>query len=502
MKTIASRNDDLVVRTELQLKPDPRRVITKLFVPGDDAPPHGSRAAAVVDRVMAMDESAVDRALAATTERFAPRHPRLAETFAEHYASISHRLEPGAHPSPARRQLIGAYFTHEYALEGAALCNPSLVPHPDQDGLRAGQLRFVMSVRAIGEGHISSIGFRTGLIGPGGHISLDEPGLGLVTGRHHRVLCDRSLFSGKLAEAGHDDELAAFLQRNLGPRFTGEELERALSELHPQLHTRPSAHSTVERIHEIAANNYEAVFPAESTLGERVLWPVGPSESHGMEDARFVQFTTLDGEQVYYATYTAYDGRNIAPQLLETTDFRTFRASQLTGAAAANKGMALFPRLIAGRFTALSRHDRETNAICASDDLHTWAEPHQLQAPGQPWELVQLGNCGSPIETEAGWLVLTHGVGPMRAYAIGAVLLDLENPRRVLSSLREPLLAPRADESDGYVPNVVYSCGALLHQDSLILPYGICDSAIRIARINLPALLERLLADGTGTVGE
>lgn len=343
MNVSAPANGDLVVRTGLRLKPDPRRVITKLFVPGEDAPPYGSRAAAVVGRVMAMDEAEVERVLAATTGRFARRHPRLAETFAEHYSSISHRVDPAADPSPARRRLIGAYFTHEYAIEGAALCNPSLVAHPDQSGLQAGQLRFVMSVRAIGEGHLSSIGFRTGLIGADGQISVDEPGPGLVTARHHRVLCNRSLLSGKLAEAGHDDELTAFLHRNLGPRFTGEELERSLSELHPQLHTRPSAHSTVSRIQEIAANNYEAVFPADSGLGERVLWPVGPSESHGMEDARFVRFTAPDGEKVYYATYTAYDGRSIAPQLLETTDFRTFRASQLTGAAAANKGMALFP---------------------------------------------------------------------------------------------------------------------------------------------------------------
>jgi predicted GH43/DUF377 family glycosyl hydrolase len=484
--------DDLVVRTPLRLRPDPRRVIIKLFVPGDDAPPYGSRAGAVINRVMAMDEAAVEAVLDETMRRFAPRHRELAGTFSDHYASISHRLEPAARPSPQRRQLIGAYFSHEYAIEGAALFNPSIVAHPDQTGLRPGQLRFVMSVRAVGEGHLSSIGFRTGVIGPDDRLELDEPGPHPAIGRHHRVLCDRALLDGILAEEGHDDELAAFLRRNLGTRFTGEELDRALATLHPQLLTRLSAYHTVERIHQIAANNYVVEFPVRSALDERVLWPVGRSENHGMEDARFVRFTEPGAPPVYYATYTAYDGRNIAPQLLETSDFRAFRASQLTGAAAANKGMALFPRRVGGHYLALSRHDRESNALTASDDPHLWPAPRTLQVPGQPWELVQLGNCGSPIETEAGWLVLTHGVGPMRSYAIGAMLLDLHDPYRVLAVLAEPLLVPREDERDGYVPNVVYSCGALVHQETLVLPYGTSDTGIAFARIRLPALIDRL----------
>jgi predicted GH43/DUF377 family glycosyl hydrolase len=486
--------DDLVVRSPLRLHPDSRRVILKLFVPGDDAPPFGSRAAAVVNRVMEMDEASVEVVLAATLESFEDRHARLADTFADHYTSISHRLESAARPSAARRQLIGAYFTHEYSVEGAALFNPSIVAHPDQSGLPADQLRFVMSVRAVGEGHLSSIGFRTGIVGAAGELSLEDPGRHLVTGRHHRVLCDRSLFYGKLTEEGYDDELTAFLQRNLTARFTGEELEKALDSLHPQLLTRPSVHRTIERIHEIAANNYEVEFPEESALDERVLWPVGPSETHGMEDARFVRFTESDGRSVYYATYTAYDGQHIAPQLLETEDFCTFRASQLAGAAAVNKGMALFPRKVGGRYLALSRHDRESNSLAVSDDLHIWRDPRPLQLPEFPWELVQIGNCGSPIETEAGWLVLTHGVGPMRTYAISAVLLDLEDPYRVLAALPEPLLTARPDERDGYVPNVVYSCGALVHQGSLLLPYGVSDTGVGFAHVDLPALLERLSA--------
>ena len=492
MTSLAPPVGDLVVRTRLRLRPDPGRVITKLFVPGDDVPEYGSRSATVIDRVMAMDEAAVEAELAATLDRFAGRHHRLAETFTDHFASVSHRVARTAQPSAARRQLIGAYFTHEYAVEGAALFNPSIVPAPDQSGLADGGLRFVMSARAVGEGHLSSIGFRTGVIGPDDRLTVNDPAPHLFTGQHRRVLCDSALFHGKLAEEGYDDELTAFLRRRLSARFTDEDLEQALSELHPQLHTRESALRTLDRIREIAANNYEVAFSGESDISGRVLWPVGPSESHGMEDARFVLFTEDDGTRTYYATYTAYDGRRVAPQLLETADFRTFRASQLTGAAAVNKGMALFPRRIGGRYFALSRHDRESNSLTFSDNVHTWPEPQTLQTPRRPWELVQLGNCGSPIETEAGWLLLTHGVGPMRDYAISAVLLDLEDPHRVLGALPEPLLTAQSGERDGYVPNVVYSCGALVHQGTLLLPYGTSDTGISFARIQLPALLERL----------
>jgi predicted GH43/DUF377 family glycosyl hydrolase len=483
---------DLAVRTGPRLRPDPARVITKLFVPGDDVPEYGSRSAAVIDRVMAMDEAAVAAELAATLERFAGRHPRLADTFTDHFESVSHRVALTAQPSAARCRLIGAYFTHEYAVEGAALFNPSIVPAPDQSGQADGRLRFVMSVRAVGEGHLSSIGFRTGVIGPDDELTVDDPGPHLFTGQHRRVLCDNAVFHGILAEEGYDDELTSFLRRHLSARFTDKDLEQALSELHPQLYARESAHRTVDRIHEIAANNYEVEFSEESDIGGRVMWPVGPSESHGMEDARFVLFTEDDGTQTYYATYTAYDGRHIAPQLLETADFRTFRTSQLTGPAAVNKGMALFPRRIGGRYFALSRRDRESNSLTSSDNMHTWPEPRTLQTPRRPWELVQLGNCGSPIETEAGWLVLTHGVGPMRDYAISAILLDLEDPYRILGSLSEPLLTAQSGEREGYVPNVVYSCGALVHQGSLILPYGTSDTGISFARTQLSALLERL----------
>jgi predicted GH43/DUF377 family glycosyl hydrolase len=262
--------------------------------------------------------------------------------------------------------------------------------------------------------------------------------------------------------------------------------------LHDQLVTRRGAGETIDRIRRIASSNYAVTFPTASTISERVLSPTAPIESHGMEDARFVRFVDDDGVAIYFATYTAYDGTHVRSQLLTTVDFRTFTSTQLTGRGARNKGMALFPRRIDGRYFALSRWDRETNAIATSHDPTVWDDPVGLQRPAEPWDLVQLGNCGSPIETPAGWIVLTHGVGPMRRYAIGAELLDLDDPTRVTGHLREPLLTPAEDERDGYVPNVVYSCGAMLHGDTIVLPYGISDANIGIATIPLDQLLDRL----------
>jgi predicted GH43/DUF377 family glycosyl hydrolase len=241
----------------------------------------------------------------------------------------------------------------------------------------------------------------------------------------------------------------------------------------------------------MAASSYAVEFDEHSALSERVLWPGGPAESHGMEDARFVRFTD-GGDVTYYATYTAFDGSQVAPHLLQTTDFKTFTVSPLSGPSASNKGMAIFPRRIAGRYAALSRCDRESNAIGYSADGHLWSEAITVQTPARPWELIQLGNCGSPIETPAGWLVFTHGVGPMREYAIGAILLELEHPERLIAALPEPLLVADESERDGYVPNVVYSCGPMVHGNSVVLPYGCSDSSVRIAMVNLNLLLEQL----------
>jgi len=483
----------LLARTQRRLLPDASRTLCRLFVPGQETLIRGgSRAMAVIDRVLELSEQEVERTLAQTLARFSDRHRDLAETLEHNFGLIAHRLGAEIKVGRARRQLIGAYFTQEYALEAAALFNPSIVAHPDQAGCRSGEVRFVMSLRAVGEGHMSSIEFRSGTIGSDFEIRFDPPGRFLDTGCPRSVLYDRDLFHEKLAEFGHEDENARFLWSILPSRFTSAELDIALAKLSRQYVTRGDSAVLADKARWMAASNYTVEFDERHDLSERVLWPTGPAESHGMEDARFVRFTDGDN-QVYYATYTAYDGSLVAPQLLETSDFRTFTVSQLSGPSAKNKGMALFPRRIGGRYTALSRWDRESNAIGYSDDGHRWSEAITVQAPTRPWELIQLGNCGSPIETPAGWLVFTHGVGPMREYAIGVVLLDLDEPERLIAALSEPLLVADESERDGYVPNVVYSCGPMIHGETIVLPYGCSDSSVRTATVDLSLLLERLM---------
>jgi predicted GH43/DUF377 family glycosyl hydrolase len=482
----------LVARTQQRLRPDASRTLCQLFVPGQETLIRGgSRATAVINRILEMSADEVERTLAMTMARFSGRHPGLAETLEHNFGLIAHRFGPEIAVGSARRQLIGAYFTQEYALEAAALFNPSIVAHPDQAGCARGEARFVMSLRAVGEGHLSSIEFRTGTIGSDGAVTFDPPGRCLDTGRRRPVSYHRRLFRAKLAELGGEDEDSRYLWSMLAPRFTAAELETALAELSSQQGARGDSAVLADRVRWMAASSYAVEFDEHRALSERVLWPSGPAESHGMEDARFVRFTD-SGEPVYYATYTAFDGSQVAPHLLETRDFRTFTISSLSGPAARNKGMALFPRRIGGRYAALSRWDRETNAIGYSADGHHWPEAVTVQAPTHPWELIQLGNCGAPIETPAGWLVFTHGVGPMREYAIGAVLLDLDEPEHLIAALPEPLLMADESEREGYVPNVVYSCGSMLHGRTIVLPYGCSDSAVRIATVDLSLLLGRL----------
>ena len=483
----------LVTRTGVRLRPDPSRTLSRLFVPGQETLIQGqSRATLVINRVLAMSEAEAERVLARTMARFGGGYRDLARVFDHHFGLVAGGLGRGIRVSVARRQLIGAYFTQQYALEAAALFNPSIVPHPDQDGCPPGAVRFVLSLRAVGEGHLSSIEFRTGLVGADGTITVDEPGRFPDAGSRREVDFDRALFRAKLAELGHDDENADFLWSLLPPRFTGAEMDAALAELARQHLLRGDCAPLVEGVRWMTASSYEVEFDPRLSLSERVLWPGGPADSHGMEDARFVRFTPEGGDAVYLATYSAYDGRRVASHLLKTRDFRTFAISPLSGQSTRNKGLAIFPRPVGGRYAALSRWDRESNAIAYSDDGHRWDDAVNIQVPARPWDAVQLGNCGSPLETEAGWLVFTHGVGPMREYAIGAILLDLAEPERLIGSLPEPLLIADETERAGYVPDVVYSCGALRHGDTIVLPYGCADSSVRFATVDLPGLLRRL----------
>ncbi len=486
--------DGFVRRGDHVLRADPTRVITRLFLPGQEILTNGmSRADAVIQRVLDLSEEAVDTELGAVLARFDPRHPQLSATWAKHAGLIAHRLQQTSAPSAARRQLLGAYFTLEFAAEAAALFNPSVVAHPDQNGLTAGEIRFIMSVRAVGEGHISSIGFRTGIFAAPDHISLDEPGPFLVTGDARPASLPREFVRAALSERGRSP-LASHLLGMLPAEFTAHDLDLALASTTRDELTRGKAATLIGRIRWIAACNYQLDFPADRDVSERLIYPHAPDESHGIEDARFTRFAEASGDVSYYATYTAYDGARVSPHLLQTDDFLTFRVSQLVGGAAQNKGMAIFPRRIDGQYLALTRWDREANGIASSSDCRTWSDGATIQIPRQPWELIQLGNCGPPIETDRGWLVLTHGVGPMRCYGIGALLLDLDHPTEVIGRLRDPLLIPGPDERDGYVPNVVYSCGAMLHHGTLLLPYGCSDSSIRFAFVDVEELLNRLTA--------
>ncbi|WP_111767737.1 glycoside hydrolase family 130 protein [Nakamurella deserti] len=484
----------LLTRGSVVLRPDPTRVIAKLFLPGQELVASGvSRADAVIARALAIPEDEVDALLADIVDRFGGRHHDLPAVFDEHCAMISHHLPDGAEPSEGRRRLIGAYCTQEFAVEAAALFNPSMVRHPDQSGLPDGALRYAMSVRAVGEGHVSSIEFRTGVITAEG-VTVDDPGRRMVTGRAAPAEMNRDRLRDALSLDHDDADAADPVLRLLRTSFSATRIEDAVADARHQGFTGAANDAVVERIRRIARGHYRLEFPAGPPLSERVIYPTGESERQGMEDARFTLFTADDGTRSYVGTYTAFDGREISPRLIRTDDFSCFEISPLIGPAATNKGMALFPRTVGGRHLALSRWDRESITLATSPDGHRWDIGPIVQRPTQPWELIQLGNCGPPIETPAGWLVLTHGVGAVRTYGIGALLLDLDDPTTLIGALPEPLLTADADERDGYVPNVVYSCGALVHGDRLVLPYGCSDSSIRIATVDLPALLDRLTA--------
>jgi len=479
-----------VTETGIALRPDPTRVITRFFVPGrEDVGPGDSRAASVIDRIMRLDEHDVVQAVDDLDERFGTRHHALRELFRTHAGLVTSRIDASVEISEARELFLGASFTHEYAIEGAALCNPSAVLHPHQYGDDA---TFVMSVRCIGEGHISSIGFRTGTVTAAGVVTIDRPGGFLSTAAATPGQLDRAVFHAKLAELGDDRDNAAYVLDGLPARFDETELNRRIVALAADVATRRRTATTITNLRDLARSSYSTTFPASTDLSERVLWPQSPAERHGMEDARFVRFVDDSGEATWYATYTAFDGTRIGQHLLQTTDFLTFTASPMAGAAATGKGLALFPRRIGGRYVALSRADRETNSVAYSDDLRVWETSTTIQSPDLAWEILQLGNCGSPIETDAGWLVLTHGVGPMRTYALSAILLDLARPERVLARCERPILSPGPGRQDGYVPNVVYSCGGFAHGDVLVLPYGLADQTISVATLSIAQLLSTM----------
>jgi len=422
-------------RRALYLRPDPARVIVRPFKPATEPrdlnPTDKTRANHIVERVLNLDPQAAAGQLADVLENFQGRHRNLLKTFERRADEMEEALLAHCTFSEVQRQLLGAYFLHEYSFEASALFNPSIVPHPDQSGIPDGSLRFILSLRAVGEGHVSSLTFRAGAIAADGSITVDP--------------------TARLATSPR------ITHRTAGP--LGDEVEFA--------------------------------FEPAPDISERVIFPVTESQSNGIEDARFVQFS--DGDRTtYYATYTAYKGTAIRSELIETTDFLSFRMTPLQGAAARNKGMALFPRKIDGRYAMIARQDNENLYLVYSDDLYRWEGGQAILKPQFPWEFVQIGNCGSPIELEEGWLMLTHGVGPVRKYSIGAALLDKRDPSKVLARSSEPLLRPELSEREGYVPNVVYTCGAMTHNDQLILPYAVSDTYSNFATIQISALMRSM----------
>ena len=399
--------------------------------PRDLNPTDKTRANHIVDRVLALDATATESQLADVLENFEGRHRNLLQTFEQRADDMEEALSAHSVFSKVQRQLIGAYFLHEYSFEASALFNPSIVAHPDQSGTPAGSRRFILSLRAVGEGHVSSLTFRTGTVAADGSIAVDP--------------------TARLASSPQ-----------IGRRVPGP-----------------------------LGDEVELVFDPAQDISERVIFPVTEAQSHGIEDARFVEFSE-GGRTTYYATYTAYRGTAIRSELIETSDFLSFRLSPLHGAAARNKGMALFPRRIDGKYAMIARQDNENLYLAYSDDLYRWEDGQVILKPQFPWEFVQIGNCGSPIELEEGWLLLTHGVGPVRKYSIGAVLLDRRNPLRVLARSSEPLLRPESSEREGYVPNVVYTCGALRHNDQIILPYAVSDTFSNFATMKISALMQAM----------
>ena len=479
-----------VKRTATFLKPDQTRVLLRPFSPGNS-----QRVAGIIARIMALPEEKVAPILNEVIAEFSQRHEKIRNRFLERFEQVRNLVSADGELSEQRRLLIGSYFLSEYSLESAALFNPSIVPHPDQTGLPPGALRFVLSMRATGEGHISSITFRTGIIHPGQRLEVDAP-TGFLTEPRQipNPVYDKAMFGRKLAELGLNGDFTRCVMDNLGESFTLEELRAGLKDVRcrHQDAVTPEDRNAAKGIWMLARANYEVQFQPEQQISERIIFPATPSQRNGIEDARFVYFQNEDGTHAYYATFTAFDGKIIVPELLETTDFLRLRFLSLNGPAAENKGMALFPRKIGNNYAMLSRQDNENIFLMYSDNVHFWNERTLLLKPSFPWELVQIGNCGSPIETEAGWLVLSHGVGPMRKYCIGAFLLDLEDPSKVIGRLREPLLKPDPNEREGYVPNVVYTCGALVHNGELIIPYGLADHATGFATVPLAEVLANM----------
>jgi predicted GH43/DUF377 family glycosyl hydrolase len=481
-------------RRAIQFTPDPKRVITRFFGPGGD-----DRVRAVIEMVLAMSDEDRMQLFNQVLRDFSTRHRNITRIFDQNFKRVKHLLDdlnvPVESVSRETQYLIGAYFTREYSIESAAFFNPSIVEDPYQGHVRKGQKRIIMSFRATGEGHLSSIVFRSGIIDENNEFHFETAGdftdVPEIIRRH---TYDKKRFLTKLAEMNIKKDVISLVMDHLDESFNYGQLQAAIAdtlENHELSYTR---HKVVQAINWLAKSHYEVTFSLDTAISDRVLFPTSFAESRGIEDARFVRFCDDDGSIAYYAPYTAYDGFAILPKLIVTTDFYHFKVNPIHGECVQNKGMALFPEKIKGQYAMLSRLDGLNNYVMFSKDITVWHDAHKIQGPQYPWEFIQVGNAGSPLKTERGWLVVTHGVGPVRTYSLGAILLDLDDPTRVIARLKEPLLMANEKERDGYVPNVVYSCGSLIHNNELIVPYAMSDYSSSIAGFRLDELFDELLS--------
>ena len=480
-----------VRRLSIRLTGDASRTITRFFWVGNE-----QRAQRVINCILDMGDTEAAALLDSTLAEFGDRHPDLRSVLTEHYEEVARRTNASIHPAADRRLLIGAYFTMEYSYESAALFNPSMVPAYDQEGVDSGSVRFLMSLRAVGEGHVSSIVFRRGVVDRTGEVRF-EPNV--PHPRRLRTVEDQQFeqarFRVKLIEMGAYTDRVEDVLNALPDPFTCAQLIEAVERLASETDDGPALWRAADRMIWLARSNYQIRLQEGADISEMVIFPLSEAESQGMEDMRLVRFTDGDGSACYYGTYTASNGAQILPQMVEidsTTAPLAIDVQTLSGRYAQNKGIALFPRRVDGWYMMIARVDGENLFLARSDNVRFWNEGALIQTPRYPWEFVQIGNCGSPIETEAGWLLLTHGVGPMRRYCMGATLLDIYDPSRIVGQLTEPLLMPITEERSGYVPNVVYSCGAMLHNDMLVIPYGISDAATGFAVVSLADLLDRM----------
>ncbi len=482
-----------VKRKPNRFYPDPKRVIARFFMPGGS-----DRAQSIIQKVINLSDEDVHLTLNQVLRDFSKRHRNITKIFENNFNNVKNILNELNVDSESlsfkKRLLIGSYFSMEYSIESAAFFNPSIIEDPDQTNLEEGQRRVIVSFRATGEGHISSIVFRSGIVDKNNDLNFKPAGklvdVPEVVKRH---VYDKKTFLKKLKEMNVHKNVVGMVMDKLGDTFIYGELQASINECVKNTKLTYTKKNVIQVINWLASSHYEITFSLDTAISERVIFPISYTESNGIEDARFVRFTDDDGSVTYYATYTAYNGFTILPKLLETKDFYHFKITPINGEHAQHKGMALFPRKINGKYAMISRCDGVNNHIMLSDNINLWQHIKKIQDPLYPWEFIQIGNAGSPIETEKGWLIITHGVGSMRRYCLGAILLDLEDPTRIIAHLEDPLLAPNEEEREGYVPNVVYSCGSIIHNNELIIPYAMSDFASTFASIPMDGLFSKLL---------